>query len=112
MNLSVSFSHVLLEVRVMHNEKQVSTVNGWVMLAVTILVFLVGAAVLREFVYSSIEAEQRHTTPDLYLLLGGVLVVGLGVFLCFGFFALQPNEGRVLILFGAYCGTERQAGWH
>ena len=39
-------------------------------------------------------------------------MVGLGVFLCFGFFALQPNEGRVLILFGAYRGTERQAGWH
>src|SRR5207249_3180195 len=29
-----------------------------------------------------------------------------------GFFTLQPNEARVLILFGAYKGTLRQAGFH
>jgi len=34
------------------------------------------------------------------------------VFLCFGFFALEPNEARVLILFGQYRGTERVGGWH
>jgi regulator of protease activity HflC (stomatin/prohibitin superfamily) len=41
-----------------------------------------------------------------------ILLMGVGVFLCFGFFTLQPNEGRVLILFGEYRGTERQSGWH
>jgi regulator of protease activity HflC (stomatin/prohibitin superfamily) len=29
-----------------------------------------------------------------------------------GFFALQPNEARVMILFGAYRGTVRQSGFH
>ena len=29
-----------------------------------------------------------------------------------GFFTLQPNEGAVLILFGAYKGTVRQSGFH
>ncbi|HMO63938.1 MAG TPA: SPFH domain-containing protein [Verrucomicrobiota bacterium] len=29
-----------------------------------------------------------------------------------GFFTLQPNEARVLILFGAYRGTARRSGWH
>jgi regulator of protease activity HflC (stomatin/prohibitin superfamily) len=33
-------------------------------------------------------------------------------FSCFGYFALQPNEGRVLILFGSYRGTVRDSGWH
>ena len=35
----------------------------------------------------------------------------LGIFSCFGYFTLQPNEGRVLILFGNYRGTVRNAGW-
>jgi regulator of protease activity HflC (stomatin/prohibitin superfamily) len=48
----------------------------------------------------------------MYLLISGLLVVGFGVFLSAGFFTLQPNEGRVLILFGAYRGTVREAGWH
>jgi regulator of protease activity HflC (stomatin/prohibitin superfamily) len=82
------------------------------MLVVTIGVFLVGAALVREFVYSAIEAEQTRQTPNLYLIIIGVLVIAFGVFLCNGFFTLQPNEGRVLILFGAYRGTVREAGWH
>ena len=39
-------------------------------------------------------------------------MVGLGIFACFGFFTLEPNEARVLILFGAYKGTVRQSGFH
>jgi regulator of protease activity HflC (stomatin/prohibitin superfamily) len=39
-------------------------------------------------------------------------MVGLGFFLCFGFFTLEPNEARVLMLFGAYKGTCRSSGFH
>ena len=42
----------------------------------------------------------------------GVLAVGLIPLLAFGYFTLQPNEARVLILFGAYKGTERRSGFH
>ena len=96
----------------MTHERQVHVLNGWAMLAVTIADFLIGAAFLRAFVYSAIAAEQTHQAPNLYLLAGGILVIVLGVFLGNGFFTLQPNEGRVLILFGAYRGTVREAGWH
>jgi regulator of protease activity HflC (stomatin/prohibitin superfamily) len=41
-----------------------------------------------------------------------MLMMGLGVFSCFGFFTLEPNEARVLILFGAYKGTARKSGFH
>jgi regulator of protease activity HflC (stomatin/prohibitin superfamily) len=34
------------------------------------------------------------------------------VFLLPGFFSLQPNEARVLVLFGAYKGTVRESGLH
>ena len=96
----------------MNREKQMRTLNGWAMLAVTIADFLVSAAFFRRFVYSAIDAAARNQLPNFYWLVFGVLVVGLGVFLCSGFFTLQPNEGRVLILFGAYRGTVRQPGWH
>ena len=45
-------------------------------------------------------------------LVASLLVTGFGVFLSAGFFTLQPNEARVLILFGAYRGTVRESGWH
>lgn len=45
-------------------------------------------------------------------VVGGVLAVILGGLGVRGFFALQPNEARVMILFGAYRGTVRQSGFH
>jgi hypothetical protein len=42
---------------------------------------------------------------------GGGLVSFLGCVFLFGYFTLQPNEARVLILFGAYHGTERRSGF-
>ena len=35
-----------------------------------------------------------------------------GFFMLFGFFTLQPNEARVLVLFGEYRGTVRRSGFH
>ena len=43
---------------------------------------------------------------------GALLMVALGIFSCFGFFTLEPNEARVLMLFGAYKGTVRSSGFH
>jgi hypothetical protein len=42
-----------------------------------------------------------------------ILIVGNAVaiiFICAGFFSLQPNEAGVLTLFGDYLGTERKSG--
>jgi regulator of protease activity HflC (stomatin/prohibitin superfamily) len=41
----------------------------------------------------------------------GVALIVLAVLLSIGFFTLQPNEARVLILFGRYVGTTRQVGF-
>jgi regulator of protease activity HflC (stomatin/prohibitin superfamily) len=48
----------------------------------------------------------------LGLIALAVLVSAVGVLLMFGLFTLQPNEARVLILFGAYRGTVRDSGFH
>ena len=44
--------------------------------------------------------------------LGGVALAVLAVVLSLGLYTLQPNEARVLILFGRYCGTVRRNGFH
>lgn len=93
----------------MTREREVHVVNGWLMLLVTIAIFAAGLGMFSYSVYRDVQAEGP---PNLYLLSGGVLVFLLGIFSCFGFFTLQPNEGRVLILFGAYRGTVRRSGWH
>ncbi|WP_081909113.1 SPFH domain-containing protein [Deinococcus sp. YIM 77859] len=41
------------------------------------------------------------------LLLGGLLLFAL-----FGFFIVQPNQAKVLTLFGRYVGTERRNGFY
>ena len=42
----------------------------------------------------------------------GILMELLFVLSCFGYFTLQPNEARVLVLFGSYQGTSRDSGFH
>ncbi|MEQ1903544.1 MAG: SPFH domain-containing protein [Pirellulaceae bacterium] len=48
-----------------------------------------------------------------FWLLGTAILASLSLIIypC-GFFALQPNEGKVLIFFGQYVGTERTSGFH
>jgi regulator of protease activity HflC (stomatin/prohibitin superfamily) len=41
-----------------------------------------------------------------------ILSLVTAAFLLPGFFSLQPNEARVLVLFGAYKGTVRESGLH
>lgn len=49
--------------------------------------------------------------PDSGLLIGGVVLVGLvGLFLLCGLYAIQPNEGVAILLFGQYRGTDRKTG--
>jgi regulator of protease activity HflC (stomatin/prohibitin superfamily) len=50
----------------------------------------------------------NHNSP--LTILGVVLLVLTSAF-ARGFFVVQPNEARVLILFGRYIGTVSEAGW-
>ncbi|MEK7449296.1 MAG: SPFH domain-containing protein [Planctomycetota bacterium] len=41
-----------------------------------------------------------------------VILISIEVLIFKGFFTLQPNEARVLVLFGKYVGTVKKAGFH
>ncbi|MDH7501670.1 MAG: SPFH domain-containing protein [Verrucomicrobiota bacterium] len=88
-------------------EKVVSVHNGWVTLVVIILLYLGTVGLL---IYS-IAAGQRGG-PLLWPFLASMLLLPFDIIMTMGFFTLQPNEARVLILFGEYKGTVRESGFH
>lgn len=90
----------------MSTERSVSVIRGAAMLVVTILV---GAAGVFSFVESIIRGTD--TAPVWWLMVLGTLLVGLAGGACAGFFTLQPNEARSLVLFGNYRGTVRAGGF-
>lgn len=92
------------------NREQVVTVqNGWVCLASVILLWLLS---ITSFIYSIAVSEQYGGHPAWRFFVSGILGLILCIFLLPGFFTLQPNEARVLVLFGKYRGTVRASGFH
>jgi regulator of protease activity HflC (stomatin/prohibitin superfamily) len=50
--------------------------------------------------------------PNVVLLIASSFCVPVWIVLLTGLYTLQPNEGRVLLLFGKYKGTVRASGLH
>jgi regulator of protease activity HflC (stomatin/prohibitin superfamily) len=90
-------------------EREMAVLNGWVMLPVVITMLILGVVLTP---YSIVHGVQQVRHPIWSLLLTGILLEPLAIILSLGFFTLQPNEARVLILFGAYKGTVRTSGFH
>jgi len=75
-----------------------------------VLALLLGGLAL--FFYSIIAGKIDMGHPIWSLLIVAILLEPLSILLLIGFFTLQPNEARVLVLFGEYKGTVRVAGFH
>src|SRR6185436_14569269 len=77
-----------------------SAPSGWVALGILLpLLFLC--------LYSAIQAFMRL---DMWTALGWVVAEVVAVICLCGLFVVNPNEGRVLQLFGAYVGSARTPG--
>ena len=92
-----------------NRERIVKVLNGWVMLPIVVLLCLGSIALL---IYSIAEGVRWQGHPLWGLMILSLLLEFCSVVMFAGFFTLQPNEGRVLILFGAYKGTVRTPGFH
>lgn len=79
----------------MKEEKIITPANGYLMLAIVFILFL-GS------IYMII-----HFGNPIY-----GLVIALSVILTVGFIMVQPNNSRVLLLFGKYIGTVKQNGFY
>jgi regulator of protease activity HflC (stomatin/prohibitin superfamily) len=88
------------------SEREKIVLNGWLMLPVTFAAVIGGVALIIQAVNNGGgHWGWAELTGAIFIELAGILMVP-------GFFTLQPNEARVLLLFGAYRGTVRQSGFH
>ncbi|UQA23750.1 SPFH domain-containing protein [Stenotrophomonas sp. NY11291] len=87
-------------------EKSLASLNGLGTLAGSLLAALAGGAL---FVLG-VAAKASTGSPNLLLMLAGVLVVAAAVFILAGLYTIQPNQAAVLSLFGKYVGTVKDNG--
>jgi len=87
-------------------EKSLASLNGLGTLAGSLLAALAGGAL---FVLG-VAAKASTGSPNLLLMLAGVLVVAAAVFILAGMYTIQPNQAAVLSLFGKYVGTVKDNG--
>jgi regulator of protease activity HflC (stomatin/prohibitin superfamily) len=71
---------------------------------------ILGAIAL--LIYSIVSGVESIGHPNWPLLVFAILAEIAGLVSLPGFFTLQPNEARVLVLFGAYKGTVRDPGFY
>lgn len=98
-------------------EKTVHAKSGWPML---LLVIVLAAACVAGIVAGAMMLPPEDVpittgaqTFGLVLMVVSIVAVCVGPLLLFmGFFTIQPNQARVLILFGDYKGTVRDEGFH
>ena len=88
-------------------ERQVERLSGWLVLPVTLILWLLVPAIIY---YGVKHGQDTSIVP--YIVLAAICDVLVAIFLSAGFFTLQPNEARVLILFGKYVGTVKKDGFH
>src|SRR5271156_3318012 len=92
-------------------EKVVTVLSGWVMLPILLVALL---ALIATVIFSLTFLAGQPSEPGTFwcLFIPAVLALACVIVLLTGLFSLQPNEARVLILFGRYEGTVRQSGFH
>ncbi|MBA0225902.1 SPFH domain-containing protein [Stenotrophomonas maltophilia] len=87
-------------------EKSLASLNGLGSLAGSLLVALAGTAL---FVLGA-TTRTGSGSPNLLLMLAGMLVIFAAVFILAGLYTIQPNQAAVLSLFGKYVGTVKDNG--
>ena len=96
----------------MVTERTRSTLSGWLMVPV---LFLGIVAALGTLVSTAGRMEDSGGQADggaiAIVILCVVSIILIGV-LAFGFFIVNPNEAKVLTLFGKYSGSVKRDGFH
>jgi regulator of protease activity HflC (stomatin/prohibitin superfamily) len=90
-------------------EKVVGVKNGWVMF---VLLFAALLGDIGLIIFAIADGVQTTGQPHGWLLGIALLALPIIIILMTGLFTLQPNQARVLVLFGAYKGTVRTPGFH
>ncbi len=87
----------------MTQEKLFRPMSGWLPLLGMLTLFVGGIVTI---IYTAVHELALPWAP-----LGGGLALALSLLMLFGFMAIQPNQARVLLLFGDYRGSVRESGF-
>lgn len=85
----------------MTEEREFSPLNGVMMVVVDVLLYLAAIGLF-------VVGLMRENWP---LLVAAALAVTAAAFISAGFFIIQPNQARVLVLFGTYKGSASRNGF-
>jgi regulator of protease activity HflC (stomatin/prohibitin superfamily) len=88
----------------MIRERVRSTLSGWLMVVV-----LFGGLALSMYLLVTGLAAGRGPSPTFFALVLVIAVLGVCIR---GFFVVNPNEAKVLTLFGKYSGSVKRDGFH
>ena len=95
----------------MNKEQSVRVLSGWIMAPVTLALFAAAGVLFWQAAVNGSSTASGGSQPNIGLLIAGIVALFFAILSTPGFFTLQPNEARLLILFGAYRGTTRQGGF-
>ena len=92
-------------------EREARVMSGWIMLPITIALYIAGPVLIALAFINGRSDGSGGTDPVWSLFIGGCVALAIAILLSPGFFTLQPNEARVLVLFGSYKGSCKQGGF-
>jgi regulator of protease activity HflC (stomatin/prohibitin superfamily) len=86
----------------MIREKVRRTMSGWLAVPLILAAILIGLVAL---IYGASVEEPLVGVPAFLTIVGSAILLG-------GLFTVQPNEAKVLTLFGKYSGSVKTDGFH
>ena len=102
-------SSAITKVPTQEREKRV--MSGWGMLVLTLALYVACPVLITVAFLTGGEYPGGSARPVWWMFVTGLVALGAAILFSPGFFTLQPNEARVLILFGSYKGTCKQGGF-
>lgn len=90
-------------------EKIIKAKSGWLFLIICLVLFAVSVVMM---IFSGIALDAGDAVIGASGLVAGIVLFCLACIITMGFFTIQPNQARLLILFGDYRGTVRDEGFH
>lgn len=91
-------------------ERAVSTLSGWFMLLMSFV--LLGITGYSLYLLVTSGGPETPGSNFWYKLIGFLALITAWSIMLGGFFIVEPNNSKVLLLFGRYIGTVRKSGFH
>ena len=100
----------------MSTEKSARARSGWGMVPIVAAIYVVGVALAALWVGDALASLEGLADKPGWLIVAEFVascaLLGVAVLLTCGFFALEPGQAKVCVLFGTYVGTIRESGFY